>query len=188
MHCRTSGAGALPRPKHAAETTHAVTASHTALRTTVLPIEATPTYASSISTSVPAVFVRFVAPSPRRTRGSERRRAARRRGHARSRSIAYRKNTVPICTVQSTASQLLCEDARALARMCGACEMIRRRDNLNRTFRKCEIGHFVFHKCEIGHFAFRKCEIGHFGMTKYQIEHAARHSQRVSGGVTQHPW
>ena len=54
-----------------------------------------------------------------------------------------------------------------------------RRDNLNRTFRKCEIGHFAFRMCEIGHFAFRICEIGHFafriceighfGMTKYQI-------------------
>ena len=81
----------------------------------------------------------------------------------------------------------MCEDARALARMRGACEMLRRRDNLNRTFRKCEIGHFVFRKCEIGHFAFRKCEIGHFGMTKYQIEHAARHSRRVSGGAAATP-
>ena len=60
--------------------------------------------------------------------------------------------------------------------------MLRRRDNLNRTFRKCEIGHFAFRIfrrfeighfafriCEIGHFAFRICEIGHFGMTKCQV-------------------
>ena len=50
---------------------HAVTASHTALRTTVLPIEATPTYAFSISTGVPAVFVRFVA-QPSSTRSEAR--------------------------------------------------------------------------------------------------------------------
>ena len=91
----------------------------------------------------------------------------------------------------------MCEDARALARMCGACEMLRRRDNLNRTFRKCEIGHFASRMCEIGHFAFRICEIGHyefriceighFGMTKYQIVHAARHSPRVSGGAWHGP-
>ena len=73
-------------PKHAAETTHAVTASHTALRTTVLPIEATPTYASSISTSVPAVFVRFVASSPRR-RGTQPRRARAARASPRSRAF-----------------------------------------------------------------------------------------------------
>ena len=48
-----------------------MTDAHTAPCTTVLPIEAAPTYALGISTGVPAVFVRFRrARSPRpRTRG-----------------------------------------------------------------------------------------------------------------------
>ena len=62
MHCRTHVFATLRRPKHAAQTMHAVTDAHTAPHTTVLPIEAAPTYAPSISTGVPAVFVRFVAP------------------------------------------------------------------------------------------------------------------------------
>ena len=55
----------------------------------------------------------------------------------------------------------MCEDARALARMQGAREMLRR--------------------SEFGHFAFRRCETGHF--VGFAPGHsAARHSQRVSGG------
>ena len=46
----------------------------------------------------------------------------------------------------------MCEDARALARMQGAREILRR----------SEFGHFAFRRCETGHFAFRRCETGHF--------------------------
>eukprot|EP01046_Picozoa_sp_COSAG06_P003908 COSAG06_NODE_156_length_21863_cov_29.245405_21_plen_114_part_00 len=92
----------------------------------------------------------------------------------------------------------MCEDARALARMHGACEMLRRRNNLNRTFAgaKPDTSHFAYFessKSDISHFEhfagakpvtsqFRRCETGHFAVS-HPGHSAARHSQRVSGGV-----
>ena len=89
--------------------------------------------------------------------------------------------------------------ARCAREMCGACEMLRHRDNLNRTFRKCEIGHFAFRMCEIGtsHFEGAKPDISHFAGAKPDTSHfavrnrtlrttghyGARHSPRVSGAV-----
>ena len=71
----------------------------------------------------------------------------------------------------------MCEDARALARINGACEMLRRRNNLNRTFAgaKPDTSHFAFFEVQnwtfrISHISqvrnrtlrsFAGCETGH---------------------------
>eukprot|EP01044_Picomonas_judraskeda_P001762 COSAG03_NODE_111_length_12507_cov_28.124355_9_plen_221_part_00 len=102
---------------------------------------------------------------------------------------SFRTSSHPLrtrSTVQCTGIQYIysidkqrqnaCGGARALARMCGACEMLRRRGNLNRTFRKCETGHFtfrIFRRFETGHFAFRICETGHFAFRRCETGHFA---------------